>query len=166
MYPPPILDLARVRGRDAVECADEYMVVFVLDQATADIRTIHERERRLERTVEAHLLEEPALRGRSGRLTGSRMAAARVRPETAAVVFRERTTLQQRTALRVEHEDRERSMQQTHDVRILLFAHADRDILAVNEDHVLRVMYHDAYSSVCAGDPLPSSSRAAMRSSR
>src|SRR5262249_55579280 len=80
---------------------------------------------------------EPPPRRRDGALARTRMAAAGVRPEPARMIFAPVALLQQEAALVVDHEDRERAVQEPAAMHGLLAAGADRAVAFVDQDQLL-----------------------------
>ena len=89
----------------SVELTDEDMIEFVLDQSITDIHVVGERVTAGEVAIESHFLRQPPMGRFDGTFSRSRMAAARVRPEAARVIFVGCAALQQQSAGAVEHED-------------------------------------------------------------
>jgi hypothetical protein len=70
-----------------VDGADEDVVVFVLYETASHGELIRFLERGRKGRLEAHFFGQSAMRCFKGGFTGVRMAAARVGPEAAGVVF-------------------------------------------------------------------------------
>jgi len=62
---------------------DEDFLEFVLDQPIADVDVVGERVTAGERTIKSHFFFKPSMCCVDGPFAGSRVAAARVRPETS-----------------------------------------------------------------------------------
>ena len=86
------------------------MVDFVLGQAIADAAPVGEYAGLVQPDVDSHFLEKPALGGSGGNLAGPWMPAARIRPQSAAVILVIRSTLEENSTIAVVNEHRKSAM--------------------------------------------------------
>ena len=134
--PAPPGHLTGVRLGRAREPAGEHVIDLVLDQL-ADLRPVGERPRRRQGAVDAHFLAQPPAGGGGRFLTGPRMPAACVTPQTGGVVLPGSPLLQQNAPGTVEHEHRKRPVQEPSPVSVELLGDADLAIALVDEDDLV-----------------------------
>ena len=112
----------------------------MFDQAVVQHTPVDESERTLERAVEPHLLTQPPVRGALRRLSGTWVAAARIRPQTSRMVLGRRPLLEQHLPCPVEHEHRDRPMQRSGEMSVHLGFCPKLPVVLVDQNHqVFRV---------------------------
>jgi hypothetical protein len=114
------------------------MVALVLNHRIRQDGAVRKRKGIIERALEAHLLMQTALRSIVDRLSGTRMAAARVRPQRAGMILVHVTLLKEKPPLRIEYEYRERPVQPSLFVSLKLVGHAHGFVLCVYQNDFSR----------------------------
>lgn len=111
------------------------MVNLVLRQAVADAALVGEYAGLVQPGIDSHFLEKPALGSSRCRLTRAGVAAARICPQSAAVILVIRSTLEENSAIAVVYEDRESTMKPAARVSVELRRCTDRFIVLVHKDY-------------------------------
>src|SRR3989344_3805120 len=133
-YQGEISRLFGIDDRILVIMTDEDMKVFVFGETVREIHLVDEFERFFEFAVEAHFfLKAPESRGKR-RFAWTRMAAAGIGPQPAAMVFSERSLLQHQFASGVENEDGKSPMQEAELVSPQFLFLSDRPVMFINEN--------------------------------
>jgi hypothetical protein len=103
-HPFPFSDFGRVRRHrpliGAAECVDD----LVLDVTIGDRGAILRREQRLDLATHAHFLGKPPMGRFNRRFVRPRVAAARIGPQPAGMVFFDIAAMNEHIADRVTHQ--------------------------------------------------------------
>lgn len=109
------------------------MIKFMLAESVHEFRFINKRKCFFQWNIKAHFFFQSPGSCLQSIFTRTRMAATSIRPESAAVVFVNRSLLQQELATAVKNENTECPMQQRLFMRLHFFHHSQRNILFINQ---------------------------------
>jgi hypothetical protein len=126
---------------------DEQVKVFPLEETVSDIERVLNRADATQRAVESHLFSQPPVGGSRHLLAGSRMTAARVRPETARVILRRRSLLKQQFVAVVDHKHRQCAMPPSVNVRRHFRSNPDAPITSIHQDDLLSLWLNAAHGT-------------------
>jgi len=85
--PFPVLDFIGIWVRAAIKIADHDVIAFMFHVAIAHPGPINELEDSFQFTMDSHFLEQSSPAGLFDSLSGAWVAAARIRPQPAGMVF-------------------------------------------------------------------------------
>src|SRR5262245_19348931 len=130
-------DLGRVGPRARPQRPEIDVDEFVLLPAVVEFCAVTREKSERQVAGHAQLLVEPPPRRRDGALAGAWMSAAGIRPQPARVIFFRIALLQQDPPALVDHEDRERAVQEPGAVDGGLAARPGGAVALVDQDQFL-----------------------------
>src|SRR5688500_8369763 len=111
------------------------MVDLVFHQAGADARVVGENACLGQVGTDSHFLQKTALRRGGGLLAWPGVSAARVRPQSAAVILPVGPAVQENPAVVIAYENGESAMKQAVPVSVELRRAADDLVALIHEDY-------------------------------
>lgn len=140
----------------AVDGAQVHVAKLILGTCLAEFSPVVELVDKLERRLDMQFIVQPPSRRHLHRFFASRMTADAVGPEAGPKPFRCAALLQQQFALRVEKEQRKRTMQHPAIVMALGFGQIPGFIvISIDKDQFLSLRRYDFVRTPHSRFPLP-----------
>ena len=137
-HPSPGPDLRRIGARIAGVNAEEDMKILVLDQSRRSVLGAIDELRALgERYPDSEFFLQPSAGGLRRHLLRPGMPATGVGPTGREMIFDIGASLQKKTVVRIEDQDREGSVQLTVAMRVDLPGAAKDEIAVIDQDDLL-----------------------------